>query len=55
MSLVSLYLERSVLGLEDQMVRWFIAAVFMCVYAKMKSAQEFCLHLWKCNGVPFVS
>lgn len=41
MSLVSLYLERSVLGLEDQMVCWFIVAVFMCVDAKMESAQEF--------------
>lgn len=40
MSLFSFYLERNVLGLEDQIVGWFIAAVFICVYARMESVQE---------------
>lgn len=46
MSLVSSYLERNVLGLEDQMVCWFIAAMFICVHAKMESVQEEFACIW---------
>lgn len=46
MSLVSFYLERNVLCLEDQMVCWFIAAMFICVYARMESVHEEFACIW---------
>lgn len=52
MSLVSFYLERNVLGLEDQTVCWSIAAVFICVYARIESVQE---ELPAFGEVPFIS